>query len=92
MPHWPKITLAKYTHYTYTCICGINNRAYLAIVVEVRVESNPLLPSGHEVHQHGHLGIVRRKEHIKLKTAIGIWRLRGTSDKDLAGGKVEVIA
>ena len=50
----------------------------LSIVVQVRVEPDSALPRCPHVDQHRRLGILRRKEHIKLKTAIGVGRVRGT--------------
>ena len=56
---------------------------HLAIVVEVRVEAHSPMPSGIEVDQHGHLGVVNREEDIKLKTTICIRGVRWTDNKNL---------
>ncbi len=49
-------------------------RSYLSIIVEVGVEPDTPLSRGPHVYQHRGLGVLRRKEHIKLKTAVGVRR------------------
>ena len=57
---------------TYTVTMTTSYGSYLAIIVEVGVEPHPAVSSGHEVHQHGALGVVGGKKYIKVKTSIGI--------------------
>ena len=49
--------------------------SHFSIIVKVRIESDPLLPSSHEVDLHGDLWVLWGEVHIKLKAAISIWCL-----------------
>lgn len=63
--------------------CCTAEHADLAIVVEVGVEADSAMARGLEVDQHGGLGVVLGEEHVKLEAAIGIGRVRGSSDQHL---------
>lgn len=79
----------KYNIYRYVIIIIVektnaqnvgnkNEFTDLSIVVQVRVEPDPPLSCCPHVDQHRRLGILGRKEHIKLKTAVGVGCVRGT--------------
>ena len=56
---------------------------HLAIRIQVRVESDRPVAGSLEVDQHGMIGVARREENVKHKTAIGVGCVCRSRDQHL---------
>ena len=56
---------------------------HLAIRIQVRVESDRPVAGSLEVDQHGMIGVARREENVKHKTAIGVGCVCRSCDQHL---------